>query len=72
MGRNIVAILRGIDPKDVLEIAEVLIDCGIGKIEVPLNSPDPFDSISKLARTFGDHALIGAGRFSINLIKQRS
>lgn len=72
MGRNIVAILRGIDPKDVLEIAEVLIDCGISKIEVPLNSPDPFDSISKLARTFGDQALIGAGRFSINLIKQRS
>ena len=61
MGRNIVAILRGIDPKDVLEIAEVLIDCGIGKIEVPLNSPDPFDSISKLARTFGDQALIEAG-----------
>ena len=72
MGRNIVAILRGIDPKDVLEIAEVLIDCGISKIEVPLNSPDPFDSISKLARTFGDQSLIGAGRFSINLIKQRS
>ncbi|MEO9780020.1 MAG: 2-dehydro-3-deoxy-6-phosphogalactonate aldolase [Sedimentitalea sp.] len=61
MTRNIVAILRGITPAEALELGGALIDCGITKIEVPLNSPDPFDSIEKLARTFGDHALIGAG-----------
>lgn len=61
MSRNIVAILRGIQPDEVLDLAEVLIDCGITKIEVPLNSPDPFDSIGRLAQEFGDQALIGAG-----------
>lgn len=61
MTRNIVAILRGITPSEALELAGTLIDCGITKIEVPLNSPDPFNSIGQIARAYGDHALIGAG-----------
>lgn len=61
MSRNIVAILRGILPDEATELAGVLIECGITKIEVPLNSPDPFDSIGKMARAFGSDALIGAG-----------
>ena len=61
MSRNIVAILRGIQPDEALELAEVLIDCGITKIEVPLNSPEPFDSIGRMVGEFGEHALIGAG-----------
>ena len=61
MSRNIVAILRGILPNEAVELAGVLFDCGITKIEVPLNSPDPFDSIGQMARAFGDQALIGAG-----------
>lgn len=61
MHREIIAILRGVQPHDVESIGEVLIKCGISTIEVPLNSPDPFESISKLARRFGTVAQIGAG-----------
>ena len=59
--RPLVAILRGIQPHEVVEIGSALIDAGFGIIEVPLNSPDPLNSISKLADTFGSSAIIGAG-----------
>lgn len=59
--RNIVAILRGVTPAEVEAIAGALIDAGIGKIEVPLNSPDAYESVARLARRFGDLAMIGAG-----------
>jgi 2-dehydro-3-deoxyphosphogalactonate aldolase len=61
MSRNIIAILRGVNLSEVAEIGQVLIDAGITKIEVPLNSPDPLDSIGILAEQFGAYALIGAG-----------
>ncbi|MAZ84538.1 MAG: 2-dehydro-3-deoxy-6-phosphogalactonate aldolase [Hoeflea sp.] len=61
MTRNLVAILRGVKPEEVEEIGAALIEAGITLIEVPLNSPEPFDSISRLVRRFGDDALIGAG-----------
>lgn len=57
----LVAILRGVKPEEVVAIGEVLIENGFGVIEVPLNSPQPFASIDKLAKRFGDKALIGAG-----------
>jgi 2-dehydro-3-deoxyphosphogalactonate aldolase len=57
----LVAILRGIRPDEAGPICQALIDAGLRVIEVPLNSPDPFDSIARLARRFGDQALIGAG-----------
>ncbi|WP_376878156.1 2-dehydro-3-deoxy-6-phosphogalactonate aldolase [Albirhodobacter sp. R86504] len=58
---NLVAILRGITPDDVLEIGKVLVEAGINRIEVPLNSPDPLISIRKLQEAFGEQAMIGAG-----------
>lgn len=61
MSRPIIAILRGIRPSESCAVAEALLSAGIDRIEVPLNSPDPFDSITLLAREFGADALIGAG-----------
>ena len=57
----IVAILRGIRPDEIVAVAGTLYDAGIRVIEVPLNSPDPLDSIALLAREFGDRCLCGAG-----------
>ena len=61
MTRNIIAILRGITPAEALDHVAALLDAGITTIEVPLNSPDPFDSIKAMAEAYGDRALIGAG-----------
>jgi 2-dehydro-3-deoxyphosphogalactonate aldolase len=57
----LIAILRGVRPDEVIAIAQVLEDAGLSIVEVPLNSPDPLDSIAQLARAFGDRLLIGAG-----------
>ena len=57
----LVAILRGLKPDEAENVAEALIDAGFRCIEVPLNSPQPFDSIARIVRRFGDQALIGAG-----------
>ena len=57
----IVAILRGVKPDEILDIAAALVEAGIGAIEVPMNSPDPLVSIGKLCAAFGDKALCGAG-----------
>ena len=61
MTRPIVAILRGITPPEAVATAQSLIANGITLIEVPLNSPDAFDSIARMIDAFGAQAEIGAG-----------
>ena len=61
MTREIIAILRGVQPDEAVDICAAIIDAGIRNIEVPLNSPDPLDSIGRMADAFGDQAVIGAG-----------
>lgn len=61
MSRPIIAILRGVKPAEAVGIAGVILAAGIDKIEVPLNSPSPFDSINAIVKAYGDQALIGAG-----------
>jgi 2-dehydro-3-deoxyphosphogalactonate aldolase len=57
----LVAILRGLQPAKAIEVGELMVDVGFRIIEVPLNSPQPLQSIERLADAFGDRAIIGAG-----------
>lgn len=56
----LIAILRGLTPLDALPIGQALVNTGWTLIEVPLNSPQPLDSIAVLASAF-PQALVGAG-----------
>ena len=51
---GIIAILRGVTPAEVIEVSTALYESGIRIVEVPLNSPEPFVSIEKLAKAFLD------------------
>lgn len=57
----LIAILRGIRPIEVDDIGESLVAAGFAIIEIPLNSPDPLESIARLAARFAGRAIIGAG-----------
>jgi len=57
----LVAILRGIKPEEAEAIGQGLYQVGFRLIEVPLNSPDPFDSIAAIRRAVPMDALVGAG-----------
>lgn len=57
----LVAILRGLRPSEALAVGEVLVEAGFRIVEVPLNSPDPFDSIKLLVQALGKRAIVGAG-----------
>ena len=58
---GVIAILRGVMPPEVLAIGRALLAGGVRIIEVPLNSPQPFESIALLAQEMKSAALIGAG-----------
>jgi len=57
----LIAILRGVRPDEVEAIGEALVATGFTLIEVPMNSPDPLDSVARLAARFPGRAVVGAG-----------
>ncbi|MSP50244.1 MAG: 2-dehydro-3-deoxy-6-phosphogalactonate aldolase [Alphaproteobacteria bacterium] len=57
----LVAILRGVKPDEAVAIGEALVGKGFRLIEVPLNSPDPLQSIRSLAERLAGRAVVGAG-----------
>jgi 2-dehydro-3-deoxyphosphogalactonate aldolase len=56
----LVAILRGLKPKEALAVGQAIVNAGFHILEVPLNSPDPLLSIQILSAAF-PNALVGAG-----------
>ncbi|MDQ7914319.1 2-dehydro-3-deoxy-6-phosphogalactonate aldolase [Pseudomonas sp. 102515] len=57
----LIAILRGVTPDEIVPVGRALYDAGFRVIEIPLNSPQPFDSIRRLTAELGESCLIGAG-----------
>ena len=58
---GIIAILRGVSPAEALDVTAALYEAGIRIVEVPLNSPEPFTSIEKLAKAYEGKMVVGAG-----------
>ena len=57
----IIAILRGITPAQCASVGDALYRAGVRTIEVPLNSPDAFTSISTLRTHLAAECVVGAG-----------
>ncbi len=68
MNRNIIAILRGVKTKEVLDVVNVIVRAGISQVEVPLNSPNAFESIELIRDEFDGLIQFGAG--TVTDIKQ--
>lgn len=58
---SLIAIVRGVTPDEAVAVGEALYAGGVRAMEVPLNSPDPLESISRLVRRFGKTMAVGAG-----------
>lgn len=57
----LIAILRGLKPNEAVEIGKAIVAAGFRCLEVPLNSPQPLDSIRRLRQALDGRALVGAG-----------
>jgi 2-dehydro-3-deoxyphosphogalactonate aldolase len=57
----LVAILRGLRPDEAVEVGEAIVAAGFRCLEVPLNSPEPLESIRRLRAALDGRAVVGAG-----------
>ena len=62
---QMIAILRGLTPQRASEVGAALFEAGFRSIEIPLNSPQPLESIELLARAHGADCLVGAGTVGV-------
>jgi 2-dehydro-3-deoxyphosphogalactonate aldolase len=71
---GLIAILRGVTPDEVVHVSDELFAAGLRIVEVPLNSPEPFVSIQKLAKHFAGRMVVGAGTVlspqDVNMLKE--
>jgi 2-dehydro-3-deoxyphosphogalactonate aldolase len=58
---GVVAIIRGVKPAEILAVGEALHAAGVRVVEVPLNSPQPYDSIRTLAKEYHGRLVVGGG-----------
>ena len=57
----LIAILRGLRPSEAVAVADALVTAGFKLIEVPLNSPEPLESIEILAKHLAGDCVVGVG-----------
>jgi len=57
----LIAILRGLEPENAVDVGEAIVAAGFVCLEVPLNSPRPLESIRRLRDALDGRALVGAG-----------
>lgn len=57
----LIAILRGIEPNDAVQVAAALLEAGFLCLEIPLNSPRPLESIERICARFSARLFVGAG-----------
>lgn len=71
MARSLIGILRGITSDEIEDAVTLLLEAGIDKIEVPLNSPDPFKTIGLMVDKFKGQGIFGAGTVTdVSQVKQ--
>ncbi len=58
---GVIAIIRGVRPEEAPAVADALYSAGVRVVEVPLNSPDPFESIHRLAQDYHGRLFCGVG-----------
>ena len=57
----LVGILRGLTPDRAQAVGETLYQAGLRVIEVPINSPSPYESITILRQSLPEDCAVGAG-----------
>lgn len=60
-GSGLIAIVRGVRPDEAVQIGQALHAEGFDAIEVPLNSPDPLESVRRLREALPADVPVGAG-----------